>query len=113
MVATGLLLSIAVLAASAQSWPVFSRKVTGQGRPQPQPSPAVAKEANQRAAGPPAHEADRQVADPVRLRIPAIGVDAPIDPLTVDNNRVLPPPNSNDAPAGGATARSPANGALR
>ena len=94
MVATGLLLSIAVLAASAQSWVVSFRKVTGQGRPQPQPSPTVTQEANQRAAGPIPHEADRQVADPVRLRIPAIGVDAPIDPLTVDNNGVLPPPRT-------------------
>jgi Sortase domain len=36
-------------------------------------------------------------ADPVRIRIPAIGVDAPVDPLTVDQNGVLPPPDSNDS----------------
>ena len=35
-------------------------------------------------------------ADPVRIRIPAIGVDAPVEPLTVDQNGVLPPPDTND-----------------
>ena len=39
-------------------------------------------------------EADEQVADPVRIRIPAIGVDAPVDPLVVDENGVLPPPDT-------------------
>lgn len=34
--------------------------------------------------------------DPVRIRIPAIGVDAPVQPLTVDQNGVLPPPDSFD-----------------
>lgn len=34
-------------------------------------------------------------ADPVRIRIPAIGVDAPVQPLTVQNG-VLPPPDTND-----------------
>jgi sortase (surface protein transpeptidase) len=36
-------------------------------------------------------------ADPVRIRIPAIGVDAPVQPLTVDQNGVLPPPDTYDA----------------
>ena len=35
-------------------------------------------------------------ADPVRIRIPAIGVDAPVQPLTVDQNGVLPPPDTYD-----------------
>lgn len=34
--------------------------------------------------------------DPVRIRIPAIEVDAPVDPLTVDENGVLPAPDSYD-----------------
>lgn len=42
-----------------------------------------------------ANEAREQVADPVRLRIPAIGVDAPVEPLEVDENGVLPPPTTN------------------
>ncbi|WP_433870816.1 class F sortase [Saccharopolyspora sp. CA-218241] len=50
----------------------------------PPPAPAVAAEAS------------AQVADPVRVRIPAIGVDAPIDPLEVDENNVLPPPETNE-----------------
>ena len=47
--------------------------------------------------------------DPVRIRIPAIGVDAPVQPLTVDPNGVLPPPDTTTAPDGGATAQNPAN----
>jgi sortase (surface protein transpeptidase) len=43
-----------------------------------------------------AAEATEQVAAPVRVRIPAIGVDAPVGPLDVDENNVLPPPNTND-----------------
>ena len=35
-------------------------------------------------------------ADPVRIRIPAIGVDAPVQRLTVDQNGVLPPPDTYD-----------------
>jgi sortase (surface protein transpeptidase) len=35
-------------------------------------------------------------ADPVRIRIPAIGVDAPVEPLTVDHKGVLPPPDTYD-----------------
>jgi len=40
-------------------------------------------------------EAGAQVADPVRVRIPAIGVDAPVGPLYVEENGVLPPPEGN------------------
>jgi len=39
-----------------------------------------------------ARELDGQVADPVRVRIPVIGVDAPVAPLDVDANGVLPVP---------------------
>ncbi len=41
-------------------------------------------------------EADEQVADPVRVRIPAIGVDAPVGPLEVDETSVLPPPDTDE-----------------
>jgi sortase (surface protein transpeptidase) len=95
MVATGLLLLIAVLVAAAQPWTVVPREVTGQGRLHRQPAP-VAQKATPRAAEPAPQKADRQVADPVRLRIAAIGVDAPVDPLTVDQNGVLPPPKTNE-----------------
>ncbi|MGP4015660.1 class F sortase [Saccharopolyspora sp. 5N708] len=43
-----------------------------------------------------AAEVDEQVAAPVRIRIPAIGVNAAIGPLEVDQNNVLPPPNTNE-----------------
>jgi sortase (surface protein transpeptidase) len=32
--------------------------------------------------------------DRVRIRIPVIGVDAPVQPLTVDQNGILPPPDT-------------------
>lgn len=37
-----------------------------------------------------------QVADPVRIRIPAVGVDAAVLPLAVDAQGVLPPPPTNE-----------------
>jgi sortase (surface protein transpeptidase) len=99
MVATGLLLPI-VLIASAQPGPDF----TGQARSHALPSPVASKAARSTTVGPtqqktddPAtQKIDGQVADPVRLQIPAVGVDAPVDPLTVDKNGVLPPPEAND-----------------
>ncbi len=39
-------------------------------------------------------EADEQAAAPVRVRIPAIDIDAAVGPLLVDENGVLPPPDS-------------------
>lgn len=45
------------------------------------------------AAAPPAQPGE-QAADPVRIRIPTIGVDAAVGPLLVDENGVLPPPDS-------------------
>jgi LPXTG-site transpeptidase (sortase) family protein len=39
-------------------------------------------------------EVNGQVADPVRLRVPVIGVDAPVQPLMVDENGVLPAPDN-------------------
>ena len=95
LVATGLPLSIAVLATSAQLSTVFPHEVAGDGRPQLQPSP-VAQQANRQAADPVAREVNRQAAEPVRLRIPTIGVDAPVAPLTLDQNGVLPPPDTNE-----------------
>jgi sortase (surface protein transpeptidase) len=85
--------SIAVLIASAQPWTAFPRTVSGHGRPHAQPVP-VAQQAEPAADPVPPKAEDRQVADPVRLRIPAIGVDAPVDPLSVDKNGVLPPPET-------------------
>src|SRR5262245_22543804 len=43
-----------------------------------------------------AREAAEQVADPIRIRIPAIGVDAAVTPLEVNRNGVLPPPATNE-----------------
>jgi sortase (surface protein transpeptidase) len=40
--------------------------------------------------------ATAQVADPARVRIPAIGVDARVLPLAVDTQGVLPPPPTNE-----------------
>lgn len=86
MVATGLLLLLAVLAACGDTAASLPSGVTGDGQPLALPPlpPRMAQ------------DADDQVAEPVRLRIPAIEVDAPIDPLTVDNNGVLPPPDTNE-----------------
>jgi len=39
-------------------------------------------------------EINGQVADPVRIRVPIINIDAPIQPLTVDENGVLPAPDT-------------------
>jgi len=44
-----------------------------------------------------ARELDGQVAPPVRIRIPTIGVDAPVVPLDVDARGVLPPPSEDGA----------------
>jgi len=41
-------------------------------------------------------EVNGQVVDPVRVRVPIIGVDAAVQPLTVDDNGVLPPPDNFD-----------------
>lgn len=95
MVATGLVVLITVISAWGQPWTAFPRKVAGIARPLPQPSPVAAPKTD-RHTGPPPDSADEQAADPVRLRIPAIAVDAPVDPLTVQGNGVLPPPTAND-----------------
>lgn len=58
---------------------------TGAALPPPLPSPAEV----------PVAAADVQVADPVRLRIPAIGVDAPVAPLELENG-VLPAPGTTE-----------------
>jgi sortase (surface protein transpeptidase) len=59
----------------------------------------AASATQQEIAGPPAVAAPAraapvatQVADPARVRIPAIGVDAAVVPLAVDRQGVLPPP---------------------
>ncbi len=41
-------------------------------------------------------EINGPVAEPVRIRVPVIGVDAPIEPLTVDESGVLPAPDTFD-----------------
>lgn len=48
------------------------------------------------AGAPDAAVAGEQKADPVRVRVPAIGVDAPVGPLYIDENGALPPPDSYD-----------------
>lgn len=55
-----------------------------------QPPPEIAVAAPVPTAG------TTQVADPVRIRIPAIGVDAAVLQLTVDAQGVLPPPPTNE-----------------
>jgi hypothetical protein len=45
----------------------------------------------------PAGQAEKDAADPVRVRVPAVDIDAPVNPLFVDGNGVLPPPESFDA----------------
>ncbi|HEY7102756.1 MAG TPA: class F sortase [Mycobacteriales bacterium] len=95
MVATGLLLSITVLAVWSQPWTVYPRKVVGLGRALSQPAPVTAQKPDKHGDLKPDPAGD-QAADPVRLRIPAIGVDAPVDPLTVDGGGILPPPTTND-----------------
>jgi len=39
-------------------------------------------------------EINGQVAEPVRIRVPMIQIDAPVQPLTVDENGVLPAPDT-------------------
>lgn len=79
------LVSFTVLSGCDRSATALPREVVGEGPPQSLPPlPSAA-----------ADEAKEHVADPVRLRIPAIGVDAPVEPLEVDENAVLPPPTTN------------------
>lgn len=59
--------------------------------PKAAPSPAPLQQQVPAAAS---ERADEQAAEPVRVRIPAIGVDAPIQALIVDENGVLPPPDT-------------------
>ena len=59
-----------------------------------------------RCSGP----ASPQAAEPTRaIRIPAIGVNAPVQPLTVDQNGVLPPPDTNDGTGWWRDGPDPAN----
>ena len=39
-------------------------------------------------------EINGQVAEPVRIRVPMIGIDAPVQPLALDGNGVLPAPDT-------------------
>ncbi|WP_203963006.1 class F sortase [Actinocatenispora thailandica] len=39
---------------------------------------------------------DAQAADPIRIRVPGVGIDAPIGPLRVGADGVLPPPRAFD-----------------
>ncbi|MEV0838899.1 class F sortase [Actinocatenispora sera] len=47
-----------------------------------------------RSTHPTAGLIDTQAADPIRIRVPSIGINAPVDPLTVDAKGVLPAPTS-------------------
>ena len=94
MVAAGLLLPAVAVGISARPETMFARELAGQGRTQSQSVP-VAQKTGVRP-DPVAPEAGLQAADPVRIRIPAIGVDAPVQPLAVDRNGVLPPPDTDE-----------------
>lgn len=61
--------------------------------------PASALPAGPAAAVPtvPPERSGEQAADPVRIRVPAVGVDAAVGPLFTTDNGVLPPPESFDA----------------
>jgi hypothetical protein len=77
---------------------LLSAAPAGCGRPDPPSHEVISNDpALSLPPLPPAaaREAQQQVADPVRLRIPAIGVDAPVEPLVVDAHGVLPPPSTN------------------
>ncbi|MPZ66019.1 MAG: class F sortase [Pseudonocardiaceae bacterium] len=54
------------------------------------PQQQVPEAASEQASEP----TGEQAADPVRVRIPAIGVDAPVQAVIVDENGVLPPPDT-------------------
>lgn len=58
------------------------------------PAPAGPDPAGQAT---PSGRAEKDAADPVRVRVPSVGIDAPVGPLFVDDNGVLPPPESFDA----------------
>lgn len=45
----------------------------------------------------PLHETDDRAAVPVRIRIPEVGIDAPVGPLRVDERGALEPPDTNGA----------------
>jgi sortase (surface protein transpeptidase) len=83
VVATGSLLLALLLLASGGSDAVLPRGVVGEDHRLSLPAATV-------------QEAEEQAADPVRIRIPVIGVDAPVDPLEVDENAILSPPETND-----------------
>lgn len=86
-VATRLLLAVlcGVIVGCGQSDSTLPRGVISEGSPLALPPlpPSITAEAS------------TQVADPVRVRIPTIGVVAPVGPLYVDGNGVLPPPDGN------------------
>lgn len=60
----------------------------------PAPDPPPPAPSGSPSSATPSGEA--QAAAPVRVRIPAIRVDAPVGPLDVDARNVLPPPDTND-----------------
>jgi LPXTG-site transpeptidase (sortase) family protein len=82
---------IAVLVAAVVMASVLVLGVGAATGPGAAPSPAPPQQQVPAAAS---ERADEQAADPVRVRIPAIGVDAPVQALIVDENGVLPPPDT-------------------
>ncbi len=56
---------------------------------------APAEPPSQLTQGTPA-AADPQVAEPTRIRVPSVGIDAAVGPLFLDGDGVLPPPASYD-----------------
>jgi sortase (surface protein transpeptidase) len=79
----GALFALALVVSCGGGGATLPRGVIGEAAP-----PALSS-----AAG---WKIDEQAADPVRLRIPAIDVDAPVDPLEVDQDGVLPAPGSDE-----------------
>ncbi|HEY3504994.1 MAG TPA: class F sortase [Actinocatenispora sp.] len=61
---------------------------TGSGDTRPHTSP--------RASLSPADRIDGRAADPIRVRIPSLDIDAPIDPVRVDRGGALQPPRTFD-----------------
>lgn len=86
----GLLAATAALALAACGGPA------GEPEPAP-PSPTVSQTADPSPAPPPPEPSvPNQVANPVRVRIPAIGVDARVVPLAIDRHGTLEAPDRFD-----------------
>ncbi|MEU2429066.1 class F sortase [Streptomyces sp. NPDC007861] len=100
---------------------LLAQGLNGETAPQPQPAQAGAASAAPPAAHGPAvrhappyrssnRNGDRSRAEPARLRIPAIGVDAPVMKLALDAAGSLDVPPADKANVAGWYAKGPAPG---